>query len=1036
MIIRERKRIKKAPLGLALVIFLTMIPAIPVRAEGDEDVTISFKDKEITYILGENENMVSEQKIKEAVDFGEGEITYYMLGGMGLDIDENTGRVSVSDVAVLERALRIMGGEMRFNVYAKVSKPGISSLSGCSYSMIIKYAPMPEGPPFVIKGSQSEEDEPRKWYSSDVEILPADPEKYEIALGTPEDFKTSLVISSEGTAKDCIYLRNKETGGISPRREFSVNIDKSAPLTTFYYNYSSGKGEVTVYESHFNPGLLEAEVSLKDISGNPLNPPDITSMLSEAKWTHIGNMHKCYLENLPDGIYEMSLICRDEVGNKNEDKTYSFIRDTTGPDKPEITYESPLSEKVLNAITFGFYKPSLEVTFTAGDETSGVSAFQWTYNDIPGEGSGGEGLRGVVKATRDDKDKTKYYAKIRLPLESGDQLKGYISVKAVDGYEITDPTYRPNTSPIHTDSTRVVVVDSLSPQLSVEYLQPEGNDGEAAYYGKGSGGRFTAQFNLRESNFYPENFNACIIKDDGKPEKMDLTWTGEGDFHRALCTISGNGKYVITLDYTDPSGNKMNHYESGVKIIDGDSPEMSISLENSSGSTAVKEDKGVLYFDGKVTGRITLKEKYFDEKNLKLVLTGLGIESSPAVSWESGGDGLHTGVFTISGDGEYRIGAAYTDRAGNDAPGYTSPKINIDTLPPETEVFVNDVISFILRDENYDSSSIRIIHKGLRTSEDVTGRYINTGSSDREIRGNFYIPGDPENDGIYILSLEMSDKAGHLTKKDTRFVINRYGSVYEYDDYLAGLTAEGGKIIRRMVGEESAVTRDLIIREYNSAGLESGSLSIQITRDGELTETVSTAVCTDSGNGPAGGWQQWTYVISPDNFMEDGEYAITISSKDNTGNESVTDRLSFTVDNTPPELINISNLEERIVNSESLTVKYNVTDMGGLSRVMVMVDNNTIQEITDFGSDIRDYEGEFVLDSRDGKQRVRVIAQDLAGNMTDTDSPEFSAGESYDFNSEITISTNPFVHWMAYKPLFYGLICLISTLLCRVLKNP
>ncbi len=1034
MIIREAGRIKKGPLVLALVIFLTMIPGMPVRAEGTEpesnteeteekkDVTISFEEKEINYTLGENELVVSDRKIREAAEFKAGEITYYMLGAIGLDIEESTGKVRISDVPALERSLRIMGGQMRVNVYAKVVAPHAGIPAGCSYSIIIKHAPPVEGTPFIINGTLCEEENPGKWYSSDVEIHSGDPEVYDIALGSPEDFKSSVMVSKEGTTKDYIYLRNKKTGGISPRRELTVNIDKSAPLTDFYYDYYSGRGEVTVFESHFNPSLLEADVKVRDISGNLLDPPDITSMLSHAGWTHTGYMHKCYLENLPEGIYEVSIKCRDEAGNTNTGKACSFIRDTVSPDKPEITYETPLSEKVLNAITFGFYKPSLEVTFSARDEISGVESFQWTYMDIPGEASRGESLHGVVKATRDDRDKTKYYAKIRLPLEAGEQLKGYISVKAQDGYEISDPRYRPNTSQIFTDSAKVVVVDSLSPELQVIYSEPEGIEGETCYYGKGCGESFTAEFNLKESNFYPENITACIIKDDGKPEKMDLSWTRAGDIHKAVSTVRGNGKYVITLDYTDPSGNKMNHYESGAKIIDADSPEISITIEGASGGKALKEEKGVMYFDGKVTGRISVKEKYFDEKNLKLVLSGAGGGYPLSVNWERVGDDLHTGVFTISGDGEYRVDVACSDRAGNNAPGYATPRINIDTRPPEMDVIINDVISFLLRDENYDSSSIRIIHKSLHTVEDVTGRYINTKSGNGEIRGNFYIPGGPENDGIYILSLEMSDKAGHLTKKDTKFVINRYGSVYEYDDYLAGLTKDGGRIIRRLKGEESAVSRDLVIREYNSAGLVSGSLNIQITRDGELIETVTSAVCSDSGEGPAGGWQQWTYRLSPDNFIADGEYVITVSSKDNTGNESVTDRISFTVDNTPPELVRVSNLEERIVNSDSLTIKYNVADMGGLSRIMVMVDNNILQDIRDFGSQPGEYEGEFNLDSGNGKQRVRIIAEDLAGNITDTDSEEFSTGDKYVFNPEITVSTSPLVRWMADRPVFYGTI--------------
>ena len=135
--------------------------------------------------------------------------------------------------------------------------------------------------------------------------------------------------------------------------------------------------------------LSGGNVKAEDIAGNPLSLPDITAMLSGAKWTHVGNMHKCTLDGLPDGIYDLTIKCRDQAGNENAGKPCPFIRDTVKPDKPEISYETPLSEKVLNAVTFGFYKPSMEVTFTSRDEASGVKYFEWTYMDLPVESSGG-----------------------------------------------------------------------------------------------------------------------------------------------------------------------------------------------------------------------------------------------------------------------------------------------------------------------------------------------------------------------------------------------------------------------------------------------------------------------------------------------------------------------------------------------------------------------------------------------------------------------------------------------------------------------
>ena len=225
-----------------------------------------------------------------------------------------------------------------------------------------------------------------------------------------------------------------------------------------------------------------------------------------------------------------------------------------------------------------------------------------------------------------------------------------------------------------------------------------------------------------------------------------------------------------------------------------------------------------------------------------------------------------------------------------------------------------------------------------------------------------------------------------------------------------------------------AVEEDLVIWEYNADPLVEQSLNIEISRDGRPVGDVSYAAApcdNDRASADGRGWFQYAYTIDRANFSRDGRYKIAVSSRDAAGNSPENSHyggreILFWVDKTAPELTSITGLEEDVVNGAEQEVRYTAYDTIGLAQILVYVGDQEIEAVTDFSEDPNYYSGAFLLSESQKPQRVRLVARDLAGNITDTDGEEFAS--SYRFHNQVTVSTNAFVRWLADPGGIYGIL--------------
>lgn len=707
---------------------------------------------------------------------------------------------------------------------------------------------------------------------------------------------------------------------------------------------------ITINEHNFISDEVDFTIIAKDVTGAEL---DAAALNSKTAWSvdSTGDIHTITITYPGDANYTFGVAYTDKATNAAEDyATDYFTVDKTDPTNLSVNYSTSVLDTILESVTFGFYNAKMTVTLTAEDPTSEVHAFLYSYLNATGVSNVNaelinEAIQAAdIKYSENRKTATVTFEIPKMVLGSDNQFNGTVEFTATDRAG--------NETDAHKETKRIVV-DNIAPTAQVSYNEATNVVGDISYYN----GNINATVTINEANFYANDVQVMVSKDGGAATAVTPNWKDNSvDVHVGTFTLTEDGDYIVTINYTDKSSNKMTTYTS--------------------------------------------KQMTIDTK-------------------------IEVPTYTINGVAKTEAGGAYKGEA---------------------------TIGFNFADQNFDTKTIKLTRTRFDKVEDVTDTFIKVNDNDKGGSGSFTIPSEVGNDGIYVLTIGMTDKAKHTTESEIKFTINRFGSVYEYSDQLVALIRDGGQYV-------TSVEDDLIVTEYNADKILEGSLKILITRDGETVDVDFTSdpenINAQVGIGESG-WYQYVYTIKASNFEKDGVYKISLTSKyaaddsaenestsvpknslDEQGNE-ILDTMNFTVDSVAPEIRNIVNLDKRIADVDKivdgkLNVKYTIVDVGGLKNIEIIVNGVTIQTLTekDIADDLYNFTGSFDLEEQDGTtaHKVRIKATDLAGNVTDTDSEDFLKAHSVDnedgtyvFFNEVTVSRNFFVRWYANQPLFWGSI--------------
>ncbi len=514
-------------------------------------------------------------------------------------------------------------------------------------------------------------------------------------------------------------------------------------------------------------------------------------------------------------------------------------------------------------------------------------------------------------------------------------------------------------------------IDTTVPEITVEY--DKNDPANERFYQESR----TATVSIKERNFDANDVEFLITGTDGvRPTIGEWGDTGDGDetVHRCQVVFSEDGEYTFSVKFQDKAGNQAAYDRIDEFVIDQTAPVLTVQWDTE------QSQNGSYYAKGR-QALIRVEERNFAPEEME-VLVEQEYGQTQSSDWEIHGQ-IHQKRVYFSEDGTYGLTVKGRDLAGNTCSEYRADLFVIDQTPPDLEirgvaegsanagVLKPEIIS---QDLNYQPGSLEVRLTGsLRGERTFSGEFAMMSGGEQYTYENF--PNESSTDDIYVLEAVARDLAGNESRQTCSFSVNRFGSVYTFDQLTEQLL-DGNRYLKH--GAQMTIT------ETNVDGLH--LQNILYSHNGKSRTLKKDQDYTISEKETLGDWKQYIYQIRKEVFSQNGVYEIAVCSEDLASNYSNTilkDRtIRFVVDHTPPR-IHISGIRNQgIYREQERVVNLYLEDNLCLDQA----------EVT-FGGDTTSYDAETLRTSDNGIvlhlgkeeqwQNLRVRAIDAAGNETE-----------------------------------------------------
>lgn len=698
----------------------------------------------------------------------------------------------------------------------------------------------------------------------------------------------------------------------------TITVDKTPPVVNIDYVHNGDvqKTIFTVNEHNFRASDVVITGTMKDITGADIayTAEQLTTMLQNAQWTSAGDTYTYEYDQYINGIYNLKMDYRDISGwDATQFVADEFIIDHSAPSEPTVEYVTTPWNTFLNVITFGYYNPSVTVRFTSYDTSAGVESFTWGYTKETGASTINhpESLAdATIPAVQDQTDKSKFTAEITLTAEQAAQYRGYLSVLSTDTYQ--------NKSVKKVDNGNIIVVDTIAPTMDIEYTPADRKVGETDYFYNND---IDVKLTVTEANFYAEDIVVTVTKNGKAFNYGTIAWGNRDAEDKTIGTFtlpaptdhSGDGHYVITVEYTDRSNNKMVKYVSDTHTIDTTAPIIDVKYDDDTvavvNTLTDRDGNERKYYADTKKATVTITEHNFiaDEVDFIIVakdvtgaeLDAAALNSKTAWSVDSTGD-IHTITITYPGDANYTFDVVYTDKATNAAEDYTTDYFTVDKTAPTnlTVSYSTSVLDTVLESVTFGFYNAKMTV--TLTAEDPTTEVHSFLYSYLNATGVSNVNAELINETIQAADIEYSSdrKTATVTFEIPKMVLgndNQFNGTVEFTATdRAGNETDVHKETKRIIVDNIAPTAQVSYNEatnvvgdisyyngninatvtINEANFYANDVQVMVSKDGGAATAVTPAWSNNSVDVHVG-----TFTLT-----KDGDYKVTINYKDKSSN--------------------------------------------------------------------------------------------------------------------------------------------------------